>query len=589
MTAVFIANRGEIALRIVRTCRDLGLRSIVGYSAADLLTPAVRLADTSVCSGDAPARASYLNIESIIRAATSSGATMVHPGCGFLAENADFAEAVAQAGLIFIGPTPAAMRDLGDKRKARELADRAGLPIVPGVVLKNEKLPSASDLKRIGLPLLVKAAHGGGGRGMRIVRTLNDLEEATTQARRESSAAFGKDDVFIESLVEHARHVEVQVFGDSHGNVVDFGTRDCTIQRRHQKLIEEAPAPFLSRDVTERIRDSARRLAEHVGYVNAGTAEFLVNPVTGEFFFLEMNTRLQVEHSITEMIYGIDLVALQIRVAQGESLGIEQRDITPRGHAIEIRVNAENPHDDFRPQSGVVRQLSTPQGPGIRCDFGFESGSDISPHYDSLLGKIIAHAPTREAAIAVMARAIQELVVDGLPTTAHFTKAVMKHVRFQEGNHWTTMVDEGIIDLTEVAQWNESDSAGVISPQHQPATTTQVQSMTIQTTTGPLSLFVAVSSHATTASAVEGAAMTSTASASRATQTTGPIAPMAGSLLRYTVKVGDVVAADTTIAFIESMKMETAISAGIAGTVKQLLVEVGAAVKRGSVLAIIES
>lgn len=252
-------------------------------------------------------------------------------------------------------------------------------------------------------------------------------------------------------------------------------------------------------------------------------------------------------------------------------------------------MNAENPHDDFRPQSGVLRQLSTPQGPGIRCDFGFESGSDISPHYDSLLGKIIAHAPTREAAIAVMARAIQEFVVDGLPTTAHFTKAVMKHVRFQEGNHWTTMVDEGIIDLTEVAQWNESDSAGVISPQHQPAATTQVQSMTIQTTTGPLSLFVAVSSHATAASAVEGAAMTSTASASRATQTTGPIAPMAGSLLRYTIKVGDVVAADTTIAFIESMKMETAISAGIAGTVKQLLVEVGAAVKRGSVLAIIES
>ncbi len=589
MTAVFIANRGEIALRIVRTCRDLGLQSIVGYSSADVQTPAVRLADTSVCIGDAPARASYLNIESIIRAATSSGATMVHPGCGFLAENADFAEAVAQAGLTFIGPTPTAMRDLGDKRKARELADGVGIPIVPGLILDGELSPSEGDLERIGLPFLVKAAHGGGGRGMRIVRTMDDLAEALDQARRESSAAFGKNDIFIESLVEHARHVEVQVFGDSHGNVVDFGTRDCTIQRRHQKLIEEAPAPFLSRDVTERIRDSARRLAENVGYVNAGTAEFLVNPVTGEFFFLEMNTRLQVEHSITEMIYGADLVALQIRVALGESLGLDQRDITPRGHAIEIRVNAENPHDDFRPHSGMLTHLSAPQGPGVRCDFGFESGSEISPHYDSLLGKIIAHAPTREAAIAVMARAIQELVVDGLPTTAQFTKTVMKHLRFQEGNHWTTMVDEGVIDLSEVAHWSENEFAGLLPPQQQPAAATQVQLLIIQTTSGPVSLFVPVLGHATTALAADGVSVTSTTSASRTAQTSGPIAPMAGSLLRYTVNVGDLVTAETTIAFIESMKMETAISAGIAGTVKRLLVEVGAAVKRGSVLAVIEA
>ena len=587
MTTLFVANRGEIAVRVARTCRDLGLRCVVAVSEADRTSPATRLADDSVLIGDSPAAASYLNIAHVVDGAKSAGATLLHPGCGFLSENADFADAVAAAGITFVGPSAHVMRELGDKRRARDLAAEAGLPIVPGIVIHGDTLPSKAELKKLGLPLVVKAAHGGGGRGMRVVRELDQLAEAVAQSRRESTAAFGKDDVFVERLVEHARHVEVQILGDTHGTIVDFGTRDCTVQRRHQKLIEEAPAPFLSADLSARIREAARRLAGHVGYVNAGTAEFLVDPVSGEFFFLEMNTRLQVEHPVTEAVCGVDLVALQIRVAKGEPIGIAQRDIEVRGHAIEFRVNAEDPHEGFRPYAGDITDLVLAEGPGIRNDFGVEVGSEITPFYDSMIGKLIVHAASRDEAIAAMNRVLDEFRVEGIPTTVGFARVVMNHPRFREGNHWTTMVDEGVIDMASVPRYVPGAARRRAAATAAPGATVEV--LRINTTNGPIAVVVPTyredDADATTAESLS----LDLGDGERATQSEGPIAPMAGTLLRYVVEPGATVAADTTIALMESMKMETAILAGAAGKVSELLVAPGTAVKRGTLLARIES
>jgi len=587
MSTLIVANRGEIAVRVARTCRDLGLRCAVAVSDADRTSPATRLADESVLIGDAPASASYLNIANVVNGAKSAGATLLHPGCGFLSENADFADAVAAAGITFVGPSPRVMRELGDKRRARDLAVEAGLPIVPGIVIHGDTLPSKAELKKLGVPLVVKAAHGGGGRGMRVVREIDQLAEAVAQSRRESTAAFGKDDVFVERLVEHARHVEVQILGDTHGTIVDFGTRDCTVQRRHQKLIEEAPAPFLSGDLSARIREAARRLAGHVGYVNAGTAEFLVDPVSGEFFFLEMNTRLQVEHPVTEAVCGVDLVALQIRVAQGEPIGIAQRDIDVRGHAIEFRVNAEDPHEGFRPYAGEITDLVLAEGPGIRNDFGVEVGSEVTPFYDSMIGKLIVHGASRDDAIASMNRVLSEFRVGGIPTTVGFSQVVMNHARFREGNHWTTMVDEGVIDMNTVPRYAPPPArrrGGVAT-----VPTVSVEVLRINTTNGPIAVVVPTyRDDAFEAHATDGVSL-GLGDTERATQSEGPIAPMAGTLLRYVVEPGATVSADTTIALMESMKMETAILAGAAGKVTELLVAPGTAVKRGTLLARIES
>jgi len=589
VSSVFIANRGEIALRIVRTCRDLGLRSVVGWSDADVATPAVKLADATIRIGGAAPRESYLNISALVNAARRTNATLVHPGCGFVSENADFATAVAEAGLTFVGPAPEVLRDLGDKRRARELAVAAGLPVVPGMLIDESVPPTHDALRNLGFPLLVKAAHGGGGRGIRIARGYDELGLAIEQSRRESLAAFGKSDVFIERFVERARHVEVQVFGDTQGTIIDLGTRDCTVQRRHQKLIEEAPAPFLSIDVTEQIRESARRIASYVDYVNAGTAEFLVDPISGSFYFLEMNTRLQVEHPVTEMITGFDLVAMQLRVALGLPLEIKQRDVKFRGHALEVRVNAEDPHNGFRPHAGTLRRLVTPEGRGIRVDFGFESASEISPFYDSMLGKIIAHAENRDSAVAVMTRATQELIVEGLPTTVGFSTAVMRHPRFIAGNHWTTMIDEGVIEMSSVPKWSEqSDGDRTVIPV-QGAPNQETQLFTIQSTSGPISLLLPVLHSVASAHVDAMGDALEVGSSVRPNHTMGPIAPMTGSLLRFTVSIGDHVTPETTIAFIESMKMETAIAAGVTGVVQELLVSPGDAVTRGLLLARIES
>ena len=582
MKSVLIANRGEIAMRIIRTCKEEGIRSIVAFSEADRFSPAVKFADDSICLGGAPAAESYLATDKIIAAAQETGADAIHPGCGFLSENPEFAVAVAKAGLIFIGPTPSVMADLGDKRRARELAQEAGIPVVPGLLINEGSPPSRRDLEKIGLPVVVKAAHGGGGRGMRVVEKYEQITDAIDQAQRESQSAFGRSDVFIERFILRSRHVEVQIMGDAHGTILDFGTRDCTVQRRHQKLIEEAPAPFLPENLTLQIREAARKLGAFVGYLGAGTAEFLVDPVTHDFYFLEMNTRLQVEHPVTEMITNLDLVSLQFRVAQGLPIGLSQQDVHFSGHAIEFRVNAEDPADSFRPHTGTISQLNLAQGMQVRNDFGVVNGSEVTPFYDSMIGKIIVFGNSRSDAIARMLRSAQEFSINGIPTTVNFDVLVLQHDAFIKGNHWTTMVDEGHIDISSLQQWSVPEI--VSSPHVEQQSVDMVQ---IDTSTGPILLLVPTSDQPHSLGHESGNQFLglSLGDTDRQLAPIGPIAPMDGTLIRYVVEAGMVITAETTIALMESMKMETAILAGVAGVVSELLETPGKSIKRGTLLA----
>ncbi|WP_337845067.1 acetyl-CoA carboxylase biotin carboxylase subunit [Thermus sp.] len=439
MKKVLIANRGEIALRIIRAAKELGIKTVVAHSTADEKSLPVLLADEAICIGPPPSGQSYLNIPNILSAAIVTGADAIHPGYGFLAENALFAEMCREHGLTFIGPTPENMKALGDKATARKVAREAGVPTVPGT----DELESLEDAKRaaqeIGYPVILKASAGGGGRGMRVVHTEEELERAVQQAQEEARAAFGNPAVYLEKYIEEPKHIEIQVLGDGE-RVVHLWERDCSIQRRHQKLLEEAPS-VLPLETRRAIAEAARRLAEHVGYVSAGTLEFLVDK-EGNFYFIEMNTRIQVEHPVTEMITGIDLVQAQFRIAMGEKLWLRQEDIEVRGHAIEVRVNAEDPQRGFRPSIGKVETLLFPGGPGIRVESHLYAGYQIPPHYDSLVAKVIAWAPSREEAIRRMERALSETVIEGpgLKTTIPFHQKVLQNAFFRRGAVYTNFV-----------------------------------------------------------------------------------------------------------------------------------------------------
>ena len=429
---ILIANRGEIALRIIRTCREMGIRTVIAHSKADADSLPVRMADESICVGPNDARSSYLNMPSIISAAVVTDSEAIHPGYGFLAENPAFAEICRSCGLNFIGPSPEAIRLMGDKAQARVIAKQAGVPVVPGSEqpLKNEaEALEAADAA--GYPVMFKASAGGGGRGMRIVRSRDDAAQAFAACQTEAGAAFGSSEIYCEKFVERARHVEVQVLGDRNGMRVHLGERDCSVQRRHQKLIEESPAPSLPAETRAGLHRAGLQAAAAVNYFSAGTVEFLVD-AQGRFYFIEMNTRIQVEHPVTEMVTGIDLIREQIRIAAGEPLGYRQEDVRFDGHAIECRINAEDP-ETFTPSAGRVTGWVPPGGYGVRVDSHLMAPYAVPPFYDSLLGKIIVHAADRDQAIARMRRAMTETVVEGVKTTIPFHLRLLAHPAFVEG------------------------------------------------------------------------------------------------------------------------------------------------------------
>jgi acetyl-CoA carboxylase biotin carboxylase subunit len=439
---ILIANRGEIAVRIARACRELGIAPVAVYSEADRLAPHVRVAERAACIGPAPSRESYLNIESIIAAARALEADAVHPGYGFLAENAAFARAVTDAGLTFIGPSAEAIAAMGDKTRARALVSAAGVPVAPAVEdLAADAGGVRAAAAQLDYPVLIKAAAGGGGKGMRIVRSPAELEDAFAAAGREASAAFGDPRLFLERYYDRARHVEVQVLADHHGGIVHLGERECSIQRRHQKIIEESPAPVLSAALRERLTAAALATARSVDYANAGTVEFLVTD-DGQFYFLEMNTRLQVEHPVTEWVTGVDLVQAQIRIAAGERLWLEQPALTPRGHAIECRVYAEDPARQFLPSPGRIAYLHEPQGPGVRVDSGIAAGYEVPVHYDPLLAKLSVWGADRAAARQRLLAALRDYVVLGVTTNVAFLIAVAEHAEFAAGRTHTHFIAE---------------------------------------------------------------------------------------------------------------------------------------------------
>jgi acetyl-CoA carboxylase, biotin carboxylase subunit len=437
---ILIANRGEIALRIIQACRELGVATVAVHSTADRESLHVVYADEEVCIGPPPSSASYLNVSSIIAAAEITGAEAVHPGYGFLAENAHFAEVLGECKMAWIGPRPETIRLMGDKAKARQTAAACGVPVLPG---SEEPLPDAAAAARlaaaVGLPVILKAAAGGGGRGMRIVSSPEALAAQFATAQAEAEKAFGDGSIYLEKYLPRPRHVEFQVFGDRQGNVIHLGERECSIQRRHQKLIEESPSPALTPELRAEMGDAAVRLARAVGYENAGTIEFLLDE-DGRFYFMEMNTRIQVEHPVTEMVMGLDLVRLQIRVAAGEPLGIAG-DFTPRGHAIECRINAEDP-ERFTPSPGPLTTFHPPGGPGVRVDTHGYEGYVVPPYYDSLVAKLIVHDRTRREAIARMRRALDLFVIEGIATSIPLHKAVLAHPRFIAGELSTRFMEE---------------------------------------------------------------------------------------------------------------------------------------------------
>jgi acetyl-CoA carboxylase biotin carboxylase subunit len=438
---ILIANRGEIAVRVIRACRELGIGSVAVFSEADRLALHVRRADEAYEIGPAPARESYLSIERLLDAARRSGADAVHPGYGFLAENASFARACEDAGLVFVGPRSETIALLGEKTSARRVALDAGLPVVPGTLQPVCGLDEIRrEAGRIGFPLMLKAAAGGGGKGLRLVQDAADLEAAVERARSEAKSAFGDDSVYLEQAILRPRHIEIQVIADGHGNAIHLFERECTIQRRHQKVIEESPSPFLTPELRRRMGELALALVRRVGYVNAGTLEFLVDKDRNPYF-LEMNTRLQVEHPVTEMVTGVDIVKLQILVAQGEALPLRQADLVQSGHAIECRVYAEDPERGFMPSPGRILALRVPGGPGVRDDSGVYEGYEVPVHYDPMISKLVVWGRTREDAIARMRRAVSEYKVLGIQTTLPFFERVSRHPDFLKGDFDTSFVN----------------------------------------------------------------------------------------------------------------------------------------------------
>jgi acetyl-CoA/propionyl-CoA carboxylase biotin carboxyl carrier protein len=575
---VLVANRGEIAVRIIRACRDLGIVPIAVYSDLDAGSVHTRLADEAYNIGPGPAGRSYLNIPTLLDAARRAGANAVHPGYGFLAENGGFARAVMDAGITWIGPAPAVIDQMGDKTAARRAAADAGVPTVPGSadpVTTVEQV--ATFAKTNGYPVAIKASAGGGGKGFRVVRSELEIDEALAGAAREADAYFSSPDVYLERYLRRPRHIEVQVLGDASGSVLSFPERDCSLQRRHQKLIEESPSPVLDVGVREEIMDAAARVSKQVGYTNAGTCEFLLDSDGRSFYFLEMNTRLQVEHPVTELVTGIDLVVAQLLIAASEPLGFGQEDIALGAHAIECRINAEDPAKSFMPSPGTIGSYTEPAGPGVRVDSGLSSNTTISQAYDPMLAKVITYGPNREAARRRMLRALDEYEIEGIKTTVPFHKLMLADDRFRRGNYHTGTVEHEL-DLSAL---EGADTNGPKPGEHEIAT------RKFEVEVGGKRVEIKVRERLSTT--VPRSKPKPPKGAGAAMRGAGEVlqAPMQGTIVKVLVEEGERVEAGSTICVLEAMKMENSIVAHSSGTVQELRVEAGQSVETGATIAVI--
>lgn len=581
ISRVLVANRGEIAVRVIRACRDEGIASVAVYAEPDADAPFVRLADDAFALGGATAGESYLNIDKIIDVARRSGADAVHPGYGFLSENADFAQAVRDAGLIWIGPAPQAIRDLGDKVTARHIATRAGAPLVPGTsdpVSGSEEVVTFAE--QHGLPVAIKAAFGGGGRGLKVARTFEEIPELYSSAVREAEGSFGRGECFVERYLDRPRHVEAQVVADQHGNVVVAGTRDCSLQRRHQKLVEEAPAPFLSDEQRNSIHEASRAICREAEYYGAGTVEFLVGE-DGTISFLEVNTRLQVEHPVTEETTGLDLVREQFRIASGEKLWINP-DPEPNGHSIEFRINGEDAGRNFLPTPGTITEFGTPAGPGVRLDAGVESGSVIGGQFDSMLAKLIVSGADRKQALERSRRALSELRVAGLATVVPFHQAVLRDPAFTAADGFTVHT-----------RWIETEWENTVEPYTGGVDAgEQAERQTITVEVGGRRVEVSLPAEFAASAPAKQAAKPRKRTASKAGAAVSGdavTAPMQGTIVKAAVADGDEVAAGDLVVVLEAMKMENPVTAHKDGTVSGLNAQPGESISQGTVLCEITS
>ncbi len=578
---VLVANRGEIAIRIMRTLREMGIASIAVFSEADREAPFVRYADEAYFLGPAPASESYLNVPALLSIARQSSADAMHPGYGFLAENGDFAEAVEEAGMVFIGPTPHAIRLMGDKVRARQAVVKLGVPVVPGTdgaVESEEEAMSFAD--EHGYPVAVKAAGGGGGRGIQVVDSAGDLPAAIDRARRDAEKYFKSSNVYLERFFRNPRHVEIQVLADVHGNIVHLGERDCSVQRRHQKLIEEAPAPGL--DVRSRagMGEAAIRAARAAGYTSAGTVEFLVTQ-DGSYYFLEMNTRIQVEHPVTEAVAGVDLIKEMILIAAGEQMTVHESLLHPRGHAIEMRINAEDARNDFRPTPTRIDAYREPGGIGVRVDSGVEQGFTIPQNYDSLIAKLIVWAPDREAAIRRALRALSEFQINGPSTTIPVVSAILRQSSFCEGKVSTNWLGDVLPDLLSTI--SPADVlADVASEDEAPSQQREVRTYDVEVN----NRYFAVRVAAPAEDVRPARTVTRPRKAGLDRMRNGPAlqSPMHGTVIAIAVQAGDSVSEGQRVVVVEAMKMENEIHAHTGGTVQTVAVEVGDTVDDGQVL-----
>lgn len=586
---ILIANRGEIAVRVIRAAREMGIQTVAVYSELDRDSLHVRLADEAYALGGTTAAESYIDSDKLLDAIRTSGADSVHPGYGFFSENPDFARAVAALGVEFIGPPPEAMDEMSDKVSSRKAAVRGGAPIVPGMT---EFATGPDDVRsfgdEFGWPAVIKAAFGGGGRGMKIVHGPDEVDDAYASAQREALSFFGRDEVYVERYLTWPRHVEIQLVGDKQGNCVWISSRDCSAQRRHQKLIEEAPAPMLPDGLEDAMGEAAVKAAQAVGYYGAGTVEFIYQD--GEFFFLEMNTRLQVEHPVSEMITDIDLVEWQIRVAAGEPLPMTQDEVeaSRRGHSIEVRINAEDPAEGkFLPSPGPITKLVPPDGFGVRFDTGYMSGDEVSQYYDNLIGKLVVWGRTREVAIARTIRALDELVVEGVATTIPADMAILQHPDFAAMTFSTKWVEE-TLDLTGISGKAES-TAPVSDDEDAPDLVQRKTTVEVNGKRFDVSMWVPDQPMVAAGAAPAKKREKRAASGGGGAAASGSIeAPMQGTIVKVLVEVGQEVEAGAGILVLEAMKMENQINAGAAGTVKEIKVVAGDTVGGGDILAIIE-
>ena len=583
---VLIANRGEIAVRVIRTCRELGIATVAVYSELDRDALHVRLADEAYALGGQTAAESYLNTAAILDAIDRSGAQAVHPGYGFFSENADFARAVTGQGVVFVGPPPEAIEVMGDKISSRRAAEAAGVSGVPG---QTEPVTDPAEVTAFaeshGWPVAIKAAFGGGGRGMKVVSGPAEVAEAMESAQREAQAYFGRPEIYLEKYLDWPRHIEMQVLADARGNALWLGERDCSCQRRHQKLIEESPAPDFPDDVRHAMGEAAVTVAKACGYVNAGTVEFLYQD--GDFFFLEMNTRLQVEHPVTELVTGLDLVEWQLRVAAGEPLGFSQEEVRRDGHAIEVRINAEDPTDGrFAPSPGRIGLLSPPGGPGVRLDAGYESGDTVSQYYDNLVAKLVVWGPDREAARRRMLRALGETVVSGIATTIPADLAILDHPDFAAARHSTRWVEDRV-DLSTLPPAAAGSAPAPPADDTEPRVLREVTAE-VDGRRYTVKLWVPETAGGAAGGSKAGPRAARPRIADAGTGSGTVTVPMQGTIVKVLVAVGDTVEAGQTVCVLEAMKMENAIAADKGGTVREVKVSAGDSVGAGDVVAVVE-